>query len=243
MPATLFDQTPTRRGADTARPLGLVMLSVVLHAGALAFVIGLQLTTSLRGPAIMSRLEAFVAPAPAQPVEPPSPAQARSATPAPAVSVAAPAVAADSIAPEPARAVPAAFGRGVPSGFGLPTGTAGDVLGELTWPNAAGTIAPPPPAPRTPARVGGDIRAPARVSYVPPAYPRIAQLTRVEGDVVIEATIDEAGRVSHVIVRQSVPLLDRAAIDAVSEWRYTPTRLNGEPVAVVMLVTVSFRLR
>ena len=81
------------------------------------------------------------------------------------------------------------------------------------------------------------------MSYAPPVYPPIAITARVEGTVVLEATIDESGAVNNLRVLESIPLLDRAAIEAVSRWRYTPTRLNGKPVAVLMTVRVTFTLR
>jgi protein TonB len=92
-------------------------------------------------------------------------------------------------------------------------------------------------------RPGGDVKAPERTSYTAPVYSEIARAARVEGTVILEATIDETGTVRNVVVLRSIPLLDRAAIDAVLRWRYTPTRLNGLPVAVLMTVTVTFRLR
>jgi protein TonB len=57
---------------------------------------------------------------------------------------------------------------------------------------------------------------------------------------VIEATIDEEGKVADARVVKSVPLLDQAAIDAVRQWEYQPSLLNGVPTAVVMTVTVKF---
>ena len=107
----------------------------------------------------------------------------------------------------------------------------------------------PPPAPSpapkitTPVRVGGVIAPPAKIHDVAPVYPAIAQAARVQGVVIIQATIGVDGAVVDASVLKSVPLLDQAALDAVRQWRYTPTRLNGEPVAVVMTVTVNFRLR
>jgi protein TonB len=64
----------------------------------------------------------------------------------------------------------------------------------------------------------------------------------VQGVVVIEATIGADGRVKDAHVLRSVPLLDEAALAAVRQWVYTPTRLNGEPVSVIMTVTVHFQL-
>jgi periplasmic protein TonB len=104
-------------------------------------------------------------------------------------------------------------------------------------------MTPPPPKPPEVVRVGGDIKPPARIFYQPPVYPTIAQTARVEGTVTLEATIDESGTIRDLRVVRSIPLLDRAAIDAVSKWRYLPTRLNGTPVAVIMTVNVTFSLR
>ena len=89
-------------------------------------------------------------------------------------------------------------------------------------------------------RVGGQIRPPIRIKEVAPLYPAIAQSARVQGDVVIEATIDEGGKVADARVVKSVPLLDQAALDAVRQWEYQPSLLNGVPTAVVMTVTVKF---
>ena len=89
-------------------------------------------------------------------------------------------------------------------------------------------------------RVGGRIRAPIRIKEVAPVYPAIARSARVQGDVVIEATIDEEGNVADARVVKSVPLLDQAALEAVRQWHYQPTLLNGVPTAVVTTVTVKF---
>lgn len=93
---------------------------------------------------------------------------------------------------------------------------------------------------RAPLRVGGQVRPPVRIKEVPPVYPAIAKSAQVQGDVVIEATIDEAGRVADARVVKSVPLLDQAALDAVRQWEYQPSLLNGVPTPVVMTVTVKF---
>jgi protein TonB len=85
--------------------------------------------------------------------------------------------------------------------------------------------------------------APAKIADVAPVYPVIARAAGVQGTVLLQATIGLDGRVEDVQVLRSVPLLDEAAVTAVRQWRYTPTRLNGQPVAVVMTVTVGFRLR
>jgi protein TonB len=62
----------------------------------------------------------------------------------------------------------------------------------------------------------------------------------VQGVVIIEATIDPQGLVSDARVLRGVPLLDQAAVDAVSQWEFQPTLVNGTPVPVIMTVTVNF---
>jgi periplasmic protein TonB len=101
---------------------------------------------------------------------------------------------------------------------------------------------PPPAPPKEPLRVGGVIRPPERLRNVVPVYPPIAQSARVQGTIILEALIGADGKVQNVRVMRSVPLLDQAAIDAVRQWEYAPTLLNGIPVPVLMTVTVDFRL-
>ena len=101
---------------------------------------------------------------------------------------------------------------------------------------------PPPPPPPAPVRVGGNISPPTKITDVDPRYPAVAQAARVQGIVILEAVISGDGRVTEVRVLRSVPLLDDAAVEAVRQWTYTPTLLNGQPVPVIMTVTVNFRL-
>jgi TonB family protein len=94
-----------------------------------------------------------------------------------------------------------------------------------------------------PIRVGGNIRTPAKVKDAKPVYPPIAQSARVQGVVILEALIDESGNIANARVMRSIPLLDTAAMEAVSRWQFTPTELNGRAVAVIMTVTVNFTLQ
>jgi TonB family protein len=102
---------------------------------------------------------------------------------------------------------------------------------------------PPPPPPQAPVRVGGNIKTPTKTKDVRPVYPPIAQSARVSGVVIIEATIGADGKVKDAKVLRSIPLLDQAALDAVKQWQFTPTLLNGVPVPVIMTVTVNFTLQ
>ena len=105
-------------------------------------------------------------------------------------------------------------------------------------------IGPPPlPPPAQPVRVGGDIAAPERLKHVEPVYPPIAVSARVQGVVIVEATIGVTGKVEDARVVRSIPLLDAAALDAVKQWEYAPTLLKDVAVPVIMTVTVSFSLR
>jgi protein TonB len=94
-----------------------------------------------------------------------------------------------------------------------------------------------------PVRVGGTIRPPTKISGAAPVYPVAALQARLEGVVVLDATIDARGSVEDLRVVTSAPLFDRAAVDAVRSWRFTPTSLNGVPVPVLLRVTVNFSLR
>lgn len=97
--------------------------------------------------------------------------------------------------------------------------------------------------PQQPVRVGGNVTAPTKIHDVRPVYPAAARQMRVEGVVILETVIGATGSVEQVRVLRSAPLLDDAAVDAVRQWRYTPTLLNGVAVPVVMSVTVNFTLR
>jgi TonB family protein len=127
-------------------------------------------------------------------------------------------------------------------------------------PGAKGTLPPPPPPPPPPSavaasmefqqaleryrpiRIGGGVKTPTKIRDVKPEYPPIAQSARVQGVVIIEAIIDDAGQVAAARVLRSIPLLDQAALAAVEQWAFTPTLLNGVPSPVLMTVTVNFLL-
>jgi protein TonB len=86
------------------------------------------------------------------------------------------------------------------------------------------------------------VKAPSLVQRVNPEYPMVAQAAHVEGNVVLEATVNKSGRVESVRVVNGNPLLEAAAIAAVKQWRYEPLLLNGEPVPFILTVTVSFKM-
>lgn len=94
-----------------------------------------------------------------------------------------------------------------------------------------------------PVRVGGNIKPPTKTRHVDPVYPEAARAARAQGVVVLEATIGGDGRVVDARILRSIPILDQAAVDAVLQWEFEPTRVNGEPVPVIITLTVNFSLR
>lgn len=127
---------------------------------------------------------------------------------------------------------------------GVPGGQLGGVLGGIL--GGTGQVsAPPAPKPvahKGPYRVGGKVQAPKLIQEVQPAYPPLAKQARIQGDVVIDSVIDTQGRVTQMKVMSGSPLLVEAAEQALAQWKYQPTLLNGQPVAVDMLVTLHFQL-
>ncbi len=89
---------------------------------------------------------------------------------------------------------------------------------------------------------GGEVQHANLLHQVKPTYPQLARTARVQGSVILEAIIDREGRVEGLRVLSGHPLLVRAAWEAVQQWRYRPTLLNGEPVEVLTQVTVNFSL-
>jgi protein TonB len=90
-------------------------------------------------------------------------------------------------------------------------------------------------------RVGGKIEPPIKMNDVKPVYPDIAKNAGVTGVVIIEATIGPDGKVIDAKVLRSIPMLDQAALDAVRQWEYRPTFLNGVAVPVIVTVTINFK--
>lgn len=218
-----------------ARSRLTVPLSIAAHTAAVVAIVVVPLLATDALPALREGVS-YTTITRIVPPEPPRPRVARPPAAAMASPDAAPLVAPDRIVEEPA------WQRD-------PIATADDgagIVGGIE--HGADLLAPPPPPPAPPARkdpvpVGGRVSAPARTHYVAPVYSAIAQSARVQGIVIIQATIGVDGAVVDATVLRSVPLLDEAALTAVRQWRYTPTRLNGEPVAVIMTVTVNFQLR
>ena len=101
---------------------------------------------------------------------------------------------------------------------------------------------PDPPPVVEPVRVGGNVPQPRKTWNVTPEYPRLARLRRIQGIVILEVTVDRQGDVSNVSVLRSAEDLDQAAVEAVRQWRYEPTIVNGRPVSIIFTETVRFQI-
>jgi len=217
-------------------------VSIAIHMLVLLLVVVVPLLTSQDLPEPTSVVKAFfvepaAAPPPPPPPPPPAPRQQNQpkpvSTPVPTENkFQAPVETPEQVKPD--EGIDLGVEGGVPGGVegGVPGGVVGGVVGGLP-------DAPPPPQA---VRVGGQIKEPKKLKHVNPAYPDIAKQARVQGVVILECTISPQGKVTDVKVLRGIPLLDSAAIEAVKQWVYSPTLLNGVPVPVIMTVTVNFRL-
>jgi periplasmic protein TonB len=207
-----------------------LVFSVIAHLGVIAaiYIAPAFATDELPEP---PRTTAFIIVRPIMP-DPPPVAIVRN-TPAP--SNAAPIEPPDGVKPEPPVAIesPSVVDPGaIVGGPSFDLGPVNDVV-----------AAPPPPqGPKKPVPVGGIVQAPKKIADVAPIYPPIALAARKEGLVILQAVIDEDGLVREVKVLRSDPLFDQSAMDAVKQWRFTRPTLNGQPIPVVMTVTVGFSL-
>ena len=127
----------------------------------------------------------------------------------------------------------------VPGGFRTSVGMSIEPV------SGGGSAGAPPPAPLpagdAPVRVGGNIATPHKIVDARPVTPPEAVSANLHGVVILEIVIGTDGAVRDAKVLRSLPPFDRAALDAVRQWRYEPTLLNGVPVPVIMTVTVNFQ--
>ena len=127
---------------------------------------------------------------------------------------------------------------------GVTGGVAGGQMGGVIGGVIGGVgAAPPPPKPsQTRIRQGGQVQAAKLMNKVQPLYPPLARQTRISGTVRLHAIIGKNGGVEQLEVISGHPLLVQAALDAVKQWRYQATTLNGEPVEVDTTIDVIFSL-
>ncbi|MBZ5501266.1 MAG: TonB family protein [Acidobacteriia bacterium] len=137
------------------------------------------------------------------------------------------------IVKEEAPDVGMASSVGVVGGTGALGGSLGGIIG-----------APPPPKPvvTAPVRIGGNVMEAKALERAQPMYPAIAKAAHVQGTVVLHAIISKEGVVEQLQLISGPPLLVSSAMDAVRQWRYRPTLLNGEAVEVDTTIQVVFTL-
>ena len=126
----------------------------------------------------------------------------------------------------------------VPGSTG-PGGSGNDPISQMLA-HMPHTVAPPPP-PSKPV-ILSHVDEGLLIHKVMPVYPQIAMITRQQGTVVLHAIIGRDGSIQQLQVVSGPPLLMKAAMDAVAQWRYKPYQLNGQPVEVDTQITVNFKL-
>ncbi len=131
---------------------------------------------------------------------------------------------------------------GVPGGLvgGAPIGAISEVLGSTRSVPVPAKTADVVPAKRI--RVAARVVEANLIHDVTPQYPPEAGRARIEGTVVLLATIGTDGSVKDVRIESGLPMLAQAAIDAVKQWRYKPYMIDGEPVEVDSRITINFNL-
>jgi len=219
---------------------GSVPISIAVHFVVVVMFLIIPLTATIELPDPATILPDYMR---AAPLPPPPPALRVRRAEAPAPSAApnpdvAPTSAPGAIKPEaepPGSPVP---DLGLPPRAGVPDG-----LGLLAGDKPVPVTPPDPPRPVAPVRVADLPVVPRKMVDVRPQYPEIARAAHVEGTIIMEAVLDTSGRVTQIRILRSVPMLDQAAVDAVRQWRYTPSLYGGHPVSVLMTITVRFTLQ
>jgi protein TonB len=218
-----------------------ILVSTSIQGTALAAIALMSFLVASRELPAVPDVLAFVAEMPtvAPPPPPPPPAQAsRPAAPKAvplANAFAAPIEAPSEIAPEP-------VGTAI-ADVGVLGGVEGGIAAGIVGSVPAIVEGPPPPPPvvaHEPVRIGGQLQAPALLKRVEPIYPSIAQMAAIDGIVILDAIIDEHGRVQSLKVLRGHPLLAKAATAAVQQWEYEPLKLNGTPTAFELTVSLWF---
>jgi len=221
---------------------GSVPISIAAHLVAVLLFLIIPLTANVDLPELAANLPDYIRATPIPPPPPPpAPRLPGSATPTPSVTTnpdLPPPSVPDAIKPEIERAGVPVPDIGQPPGEGVPDG-----IGIVTGDRPVVLTPPDPPRPPAQVRVADLPVSPKKVVDVRPQYPEIARAARVEGTIIMEAVLDTSGRVTQLRLLRSVPMLDQAALDAVRQWRYTPSLYGGRPVSVLMTITVRFTLQ
>jgi len=224
-----------------------IFLSMVFQVGFLSILILIPLIYTEALPRTMMATMLTAPPPPPPPPPPPAPAQIVHVKPQAhlmdAGKLVAPKVIPKDVKIIKEEAEPDMSAVGMAGGVpgGVAGGSMGGVLGGVIGGMGA---APPPPKPRLsgPLKVGGNVQAARIISKPTPVYPPLARQTRISGTVRLHAIIGKDGTIQSLEVISGHPLLQQAALDAVRQWRYQPTLLNGDPVDVDTTIDVIFSL-
>ncbi len=238
----MFEQTLLLNQADKRPWNFLASLSVELLIVSLALLIPLLYRDHL--PAVHWK-DIIVGPAPSEPPSPPAPAN-HSNSPRPFSERPLFRLSAGT---NPRPLQPAAeFTVDAPPSLGSDIGIGGstNMLGRFI-PNV---VAAPPPKPAleiekpagSPLSVGGDVQMAKLVRKVIPEYPLLARSARISGVVRLIGIVGKDGAIRNLQLVSGHPMLARAALEAVRQWIYKPTLLNGQPVEVIAPIEVSFTL-
>jgi len=150
----------------------------------------------------------------------------------------------DAIGPGATGGVGSSIGFGPGGdGIGLPFGIGPPAAAAPPQPPPAPT---PPPAPKIehhePMRISSSLQKSLLIHQVNPVYPDLPRRARIEASIVVEAQISKFGEIDSLRIISGNTLFNQAVIDAVKQWRYQPTLLNGEPIDVITTITVNFTL-
>jgi periplasmic protein TonB len=230
------------------KPIRKVFVSVGLHLVVLTVIILIPLYfTDALDLTQFSQTFLVAPPPPPPPPPPPSRAVAKAAPPRQVFvtqgKLLAPTAIPQHVAMLKEEALAPDIGGGEGVEGGVPGGQLGGVIGGVIS-SARANVPPPIPAAvsRKPVRVGGRVKPPRLLHQVAPIYPVLAKQTRIQGIVQIDAIIDAEGNVVEMQAVSGPPLLIPAALHAVSQWKYEPTYLNDQPIAIQFVVTVTFQL-
>ena len=250
----LFEQTFVG-DANTTRKASSVFVSFLIQCGLV--VVGILIPLIYTESLPKTELTGFLVAPPPPPPPPPPPA----AAPVKVVKVVprqfdagrltAPKQIPKEIAMIKEDDLPPAASAGVVGGVpgGVPGGAPGGVIGGIIGSVPSAAPPPPPPVKEAPKpvtpksiRVGGNVQAAKLVRQPKPSYPPLAKQARIQGTVRFNAVIGRDGTIQNLTLASGHPLLVPAATEAVRQWVYQPTLLNGEPVEVVTQIDVNFTL-
>jgi protein TonB len=230
------------------RSLGSSVMAILAHLVGVMVLIAIPVSRAIIVQPETPAIQAFVVTPELRPPTPPAPAagppprsRSHPAIEQPAVPIESP------IEVRPESASPSSTDAGAGAAGGIEGGAPGGVLGGVVGGIEGGVVPVAPPAARpvarsVPLRTSGAIRPPDLLHRVEPVYSAIAALSHISGVVIVEAVVDVDGSIESVKVLSSASaLLDKAATDALRQWRYAPLVIADLPTPFVVTVTFNFR--